>query len=69
MSDDVMSKQELLQAFAGAYERVIAIAAQLERQGSGSPHDVWGAREAPDMSESSGGRYAEPNVWMVHPVP
>lgn len=46
MSDDVMSKQELLQAFAGAYERVITIAAQLERQGSGSPHDVWGAREA-----------------------
>lgn len=46
MSDDVMSKQELLQAFTSAYERVIAVATQIERQGSGSQRDVWGAREA-----------------------
>lgn len=46
MEDREMSKQTLLQAFAGAYERVIAIATQAETQRADHPAGVWGAREA-----------------------
>jgi hypothetical protein len=46
MPERVMSKQELLSAFADAYERVIAAATRAERQGAGSDEAGWGPREA-----------------------
>src|SRR5215472_9053840 len=40
-----MSKEQLLQAFAEAYEQVIATAAQAAQRGVTRQGDIWGPRE------------------------
>lgn len=46
MPENIISKDDLIQAFTDAYERIIAAATQATQQAAGRPPDGWGPREA-----------------------
>lgn len=45
MSEEAMSKEQLLQEFAAAYEQFIAAATEAEQRGVTRQGDTWGPRE------------------------
>ncbi len=45
MPNDVLSKEQLLQEFAAAYERLIETATQAAQRGATPQGDAWGPRE------------------------